>query len=119
MFSSPNCEVQREVVHSFCFHGRPKGFWALVADQTGPPEDGIFLVVIHFLCPGQAGMAQYFLLGSSGEWRAACLPGSGAVPARVEAWETGMGKRVDMSTNCERACCHLDWGTSQQKEVTF
>lgn len=41
-------------------------------------------------------MARHFLLGSSGEWRAAaCLSGSGAVPARVEDWETGMGKRVD------------------------
>ncbi|ERE78004.1 GTPase 1-like protein [Cricetulus griseus] len=43
----------------------------------------------------QIGMARYFLLGISGEWKAACLPGSGAVPARVEDWETGMGKRVD------------------------
>ncbi|OBS72661.1 hypothetical protein A6R68_12739 [Neotoma lepida] len=43
----------------------------------------------------QTGMARHILLGSSGEWRASCLSGSGAVPARVEDWETGMGKRVD------------------------
>lgn len=40
-------------------------------------------------------MAQYFLWGGSGEWRAACLSGGGAVPARLEDWETGMGKKVD------------------------
>jgi hypothetical protein len=78
--------------------GGSRSLGALVAESDGPTQGWPLLGGQHCSCPRvrvgkQTGMPAWAVLESQGQ--PASLVVGLLVPARVEDWETGMGKRVN------------------------
>lgn len=125
MLSSSNRLVQREVVYSLCFHGRLKvfgGFSGRIKRAHTRMASSWWSALFMSSCQG--GQAdRHAGLGSSGESRAACLSGSGAVSScqsgRLGDWD---GQESKLHPQIARGllgpewpgCC-LGWGTIVSK----